>query len=674
MDESLNFAQPWWIAVGLGLVVAGLLAFLRADRRRRADLDKLAHPRFHERLVAGWSPALRWTRRGLWLAAVMALALAAARPQFGHEWREVKRRGIDILFAVDTSRSMLAEDLVPNRLERARLGIVDFLERLEGDRVGLVPFAGTAFALCPLTVDYDAFRESLRALNTELIPQAGTDLASAIREAGRLFDAEGNNQRFLVLITDGEDLEGEAVKAAEEAAKEGTTIYTVGVGAADGQPIPVRGAYGRQEFLKDEKGEVVKTKLDATTLEKIASMTGGLYVPLGRGAEGLDAIYQQRLSLAPKSELAQKMEKVALERFQWPLGLAIAFLALQAVMGERRRERKSKALASVARRVRPAAMLLLALGISSMSGEAGGVADYNGGTEAYARGEFEEAVDKLKGSLATSDLEVQQKAYYNLGNSLYRVGQMGSGEDPKKTIESWEKALKAYDDALALDAADDDARYNRDLVQRKLDELKKQQEQKNPPQDPKDQDKKDEEKKDQEKQDQEKKDGEQGDEEQQGEPKDEQGKESEEGSEKDGKQGESEGKDGEKKDAESKDGKKAGEDKQGEEKSKDGQKADEGKDGEEEGMKGQQEKAPQEPAKPSGEAGEAKEGGKEGGKEGDAGSGSPTEVRKAGEMSREEAIRLLETLANDERLVIPVPLSERNREPQKGGTGTRKTW
>jgi Ca-activated chloride channel family protein len=314
----------------------------------------------------------------------------------------------------------------------------------------------------------------------------------------------------------------------------------------------------------------------------------------------------------------------------------------------------------VARRVRPAAMLLLAWGISSMSGEAGGVADYNGGTEAYARGEFEEAVDKLKGSLATSDLEVQQKAYYNLGNSLYRVGQMGAGEDPKKTIEAWEKALKAYDDALALDAADEDARFNRDLVQRKLDELKKQQEQKNPPQDPKDQDKKD----------QEKKDGEQGDEEQQGEPKDQQGKESGEGSEKDGKQGESEGKDGEQKDAEPEDGKEAGEEKPGEEKSKDGKKADEGKDGEEEGMKGQQEKSPQEPAKPSGEAGEAKEGGKEG----DAGSGSPTEARKAGEMSREEAIRLLETLANDERLVIPVPLSERNREPQKGGTGTRKTW
>uniref|UniRef100_UPI00186653D6 VWA domain-containing protein n=1 Tax=Luteolibacter marinus TaxID=2776705 RepID=UPI00186653D6 len=528
-ESSLQFAQPYWIAAGVVLVVAGLLAFLRADRRRRADLDKLAHPRFHERLVAGWSPVLRWIRRSLWLAAVMALAVAAARPQYGYEWREVKRRGIDILFAVDTSRSMLAEDLVPNRLERARLGILDFLDQLEGDRVGLVPFAGTAFALCPLTLDYDAFRESLNTLNTDLIPQQGTDLASAIHEAGRLLDAEGNNQRFLVLITDGEDLEGEALKAAEEAAKEGTTIYTVGVGAADGQMIPVRDRYGRQEFLKDENGEVVRTKLDAGTLEKIAAATGGLYVPLGRGAEGLDAIYQQRLALVPKSELAQQLEKVPLERFQWPLGVAVLLLSLQAVLGERRRERKKAALASAARRVRPAMLVLAASGLFTLDGKSDVVADYNGGTRAYANGEFEEAVEKLKSSLGTADLEVQKKAYYNLGNSLYRVGQAALQEDPKSTVATWEKALKAYDDALALDDADEDARYNRDLVQRKLDELKQQQDQK---QDQKNDEQKNDEQKDDEQKDDEQKDGEQ----------------------KDGEQKDGEQKDGEQKDGEQKDG------------------------------------------------------------------------------------------------------------------------
>ena len=477
-DAKLQFAHPVWIVIGLLLVGLGYLLFLKADKKRRADLDKLAHPRFQNRLMAGWSPALRWVRRGLWLAAVLALSITAARPQYGYEWREVKRRGIDILFAVDTSRSMLAEDLVPNRLERARLGILDFLDRLEGDRVGLVPFAGSAFALCPLTLDYDAFRESLNSLNTDLIPRQGTDLASAIREADRLFDAEGNNQRFLVLITDGEDLEGEALKAAKDAAEQGTTIYTVGVGAADGQLIPVRDSFGRQDFLRDENGQQVRTKLDSATLEKIAEETGGLYVPLGRGAEGLDAIYQKRLALAPKSELAQKLEKVPLERFQWPLGFAILFLAIQMVMGERKLERKRKALVSAARRVRPEAAVLLLAFILTMSARGDSVVTYNSGTDAYGKGEFEQAAEELKSSLETSDLSLQKKAYYNLGNSLYRIGQGTADEEPEKTMETWEQAIKAYDDALVLDDQDEDAQYNRDFVQRKLDELKKQEEEK----------------------------------------------------------------------------------------------------------------------------------------------------------------------------------------------------
>ena len=144
-DANLQFAHPVWIAIGLLLVVLGYLLFLKADRKRRADLDKLAHPRFQKRLVAGWSPALRWVRRGLWLGAVLSLSLTAARPQYGYEWREVKRRGIDILFAVDTSRSMLAEDLVPNRLERSRLGILDFLNRLEGGPRRAGAFCGIRF-------------------------------------------------------------------------------------------------------------------------------------------------------------------------------------------------------------------------------------------------------------------------------------------------------------------------------------------------------------------------------------------------------------------------------------------------------------------------------------------------------------------------------------------------
>ena len=662
-DSSFQFAQPVWIAVGAVATILGVGAFLRADRRRRSDLDKLAHPRFHDRLVAGWSPALRWTRRVLWLAAVVAVSFAAARPQFGYEWREVKRRGIDILFAVDTSRSMLAEDLVPNRLERSRMGILDFLDRLEGDRVGLVPFAGTAFALCPLTLDYDAFRESLSTLNTDLIPRQGTDLASAIHEAGRLFDAEGNNQRFLVLITDGEDLEGEALNAAEQAAADGTTIYTVGVGAVDGQMIPIRDRYGRQQFLKDESGEVVRTKLDVATLEKIAASTGGLYVPLGRGAEGLEAIYEKRLSMAPKSELAQKLEKIPLERYQWPLGAALLMLAVQAVVGERKREGKKQVLASAARRVKPVAAVMLAGIVIVPEVRADVVGDYNDGTQAYAVGEFEEAVELLKESLATPDLGIQAKAYYNLGNSLYRIGQGTLQEEPKKTIEIWEKSIKAYEDALALDAADEDAQFNRDLVQRKLDELKKQQNQKNPEQNQDQQDQQDQ---------QDSSEGEKGEEQKQGDSQENQ--EGEQGEKQDSEPGdEGEGKEAQGEEAQSDDGSQ-GESSEEEKDAKlsETEEGDGGK--EEDGMKGQEAKKPENQEPTEGEVGEAREAAKA--SEGDGGeqSGAMSEGRQQGVMSREEAIRLLETLGQDERLVLPAPLYERDSERGRNRGAKRKTW
>lgn len=685
-DTAFQFAQPAWILLGLVLVALGLWIFRMADRRRRADLNKLAHPRFQQRLIAGWSPALRWTRRGLWLGAILFLAVAAARPQLGYEWREVKRRGIDILFAVDTSQSMLAEDLTPNRLERARLGILDFLNRLEGDRVGLVPFAGSAFALCPLTLDYDAFRESLNSINTDLIPRQGTDLASAIREADRLFDAEGNNQRFLVLITDGEDLQGEAVAAAEEAQKNGTTIYTVGVGAADGQLIPVRDGYGRQTYLTDQSGEKVRTKLDEESLRKIAEITGGLYVPLGRGAEGLDAIYQKRLSLAPKSELAQKLEKVPLERFQWPLGAALLMLSLQAVLGERKPERKRKAVVSVARRVRPVAVLAAAFVLASASGARADVAAYNGGTKAYQTGEFEQAAEQLKSSLKTPDLSLQQKSYYNLGNSLFRIGQGTVQEDAKKTMETWKQAVKAYDDSLALNPDDADAKFNRDFVQRKLDELKQQEEKKN--QQNKDQkkeenkdDQKQDQKDDQQKQDQQgdepkdqkdqqqddSKDGKSGDKQGEGEPKqDQKDKEGQDGSGKEGDKDQPQDKQagGNEKEDQKEEGKSRDEEK---EEKPDGEKPKEQKPG----MKGQEEKKPGEQKKPSGQAGETGKPG-EADKQGEAAGAAAQEggERVAGEMSKEEAMRLLDSLGGDERIVVPAPLTGE----KQGNTTNGKTW
>jgi Ca-activated chloride channel homolog len=660
---SLHFAQPIWIIIGM-VVCAGIIGlFIRFDRRREADLAKLIHPRFRARLTEGFVPRMRTLKRGLWLLAVLLAFIAVARPQKGYEWREVKRKGIDILFAVDTSRSMLAEDLTPNRLERARLGIIDFVARLEGDRVGLIPFAGTAFALCPLTLDYEAFLESLQALDTDLIPRQGTDLASAIKEAGRLFDENGNNHRVLVLLTDGEDLQGDVIDAAKEAGKKGMAIYTVGVGSPEGASIPIQYQNGRKDYVRDETGKVVKTKLDESTLKKIATETNALYVTLGRGAEGLNTIYQEKLRLVPQSEQDQRMERIPVEWFEWPLGVAIALLLLEFFISDRRRVSKVRPLASVARlaKLGPQTALLASLGVilaseseihaaEMVSGQQDSRQIYNQGTEAYTKGDFAKASESLHAALRTQDLVLQQSAYYNLGNTLYRTGQGTLEKDPEATLKTWGESLKAYQDALALNGSDEDALHNKALVEKKLEALKKQQQKK----EDKKEDKKDDKDK---KEDQEKKD----------ETKPKEGEDSKEDQKsedgKDPKEGE---KPGEKQD--SKDSKKDSEPKPGEEsKDKDGKQAKD-KEGKEpkntEGKKSEKGKPDDSKDEKNGEP-----------KAGEEPAGAMSNERsQKQEMTPEEAKQLLDSLRRDERTVIPIPPQRRGRYTTPDNSTKGKTW
>jgi len=664
-DSTLQFASPIWVFIGL-LVCAGMVAvFIRFDRHREADLSKLVHPRFRERLAGGVSPRLRLFKRVMWLLAVWLLFVAIARPQKGYEWNEVKRRGIDILFAVDTSRSMLAEDLSPNRLERARLGIIDFVDRLEGDRVGLIPFAGSAFALCPLTLDYDAFHESLAALDTDIIPRQGTNIASAIEEAGRLFDEQGNNHRVLILITDGEDLEGSVVDVAKAAAEKGMTIHTVGVGSPEGATIPIRLPNGRVDQLRDAQGNVVRTSLDETTLKRIAEATGGIHVSLGRGAEGLNTIYQERLRLVPKSELEQRMERIPLERFEWPLGLALMFLLIEFFTSDRRKVRTAHAL--------PRFATILA-GIFAASGVMEARADdvdprksYNKGTEAYLGGDFATASDTLRASLKTRDLKLQQQSYYNLGNTMYRTGQTTLEKDPKATIKSWEESIKAYEDSLALDPNDGDALFNKEFVMRKLEELKSQQEQDEEQQDnEKEQQDNEKEQQDNEKeqQDNEKEQEEKEDEQEQkdqGDQKEEQSQEDQQDSKESGEEQEESGE----KSEDGEDG-----DPSSEEKPEDG-----GEPGEETDDKGDQDPKPGEESEeaendreePEDAAGSEAEDGKSAEQEA---AGAEEAQERTGEMTAEEALQLIESLREDERMVIPIP----RRNGRADNTTKGKTW
>src|SRR5664279_4740851 len=516
----MKFAEPIWLLAGLIACGALVWAWRRYDARQRAALAAFASSHLHAQLTASLSAAKRHWKRGLLLAAVGCLFLALARPQAGFRWEEVKRRGIEVVFAVDTSRSMLTPDVKPDRLTRAKLAVDDFVSHLNGDGVGLIAFAGNAFRQCPITLDYDAFHESLEALDTTIIPRGGTDIARAIREAQAALKNRSGKDKILILLTDGEDLEGSSLATDNAAAKDGLKICTVGVGTANGDLIPIPAEQGGG-FVKDDSGQFVKSHLGEAGLKAIAEATGGLYAPLGAQGQGLDTIYQQALAPLAKHELASRRQRVYTERFQWPLTGSLALLLASLLVGTRRRSpRKNQVPASAMGTVRPhlmaqpaaamlGAMLCLPFNYAQASTATAEKAyqkgdfataqreyaaaaqrdpkkpdlQFNVGTAAYKAGQFPQAAEAFQKSLdgkPSADpkrLAAQEDAYYDLGNTLYRNGQKTEPSNAQQTIQTWEQAVKTYDAALQLRANDTDAKYNRDLVQRKLEQLKKQQEQ-----------------------------------------------------------------------------------------------------------------------------------------------------------------------------------------------------
>jgi Ca-activated chloride channel family protein len=482
----VNFAGPAWLPVGLLSVLLLLWLWRRYDARQHAALAKFISAHLRKQLTQSISPGRRRLQRGLFLGALIALFVALAGPQIGFRWEQVSRRGNDIIFAIDTSRSMLTPDVKPNRLTRAKLAIDDFAKKLDGDAVGIVAFAGTAFLACPVTLDYGAFHESLGAIDTGTIPRGGTNIASAIQGAQAVLRRRPGSDKILILVTDGEDLEGSAFEAAQAAAKaDGIRIFTVGVGTAAGDLIPIPPEQGGG-FVKDETGAFVRSRLDEQGLKAIAGATGGFYVPLGTQAEGLELIFQNVLGSIAKHNLASRQKKIYIERYQWPLAASFALLLSSLVIGSRRRSRAAlKALAAA-----PLGVMLLALCFRSVHADSilaskAPVVEYNAGTAAYRAGQFPQAAQSFQQSITHSPsndpkrLAVQEDAYYNLGNTLYRSGQKTEQTSPQETLKKWNDAVKAYETALQLRADDADSKFNRDLVKRKIDALKQQQNQQN---------------------------------------------------------------------------------------------------------------------------------------------------------------------------------------------------
>ena len=516
--SAVSFSHPVWLIAGLLACLAQAWLWRRLDARQHAALARFVASHLRRELTQSVSIARRRFQRGLFLASVGLAFVALAGPLMGFRWEQVSRHGNEIVFALDTSRSMSTPDVKPDRLTRAKLAIDDFANRLDGDAVGLVAFAGSAFLVCPITLDYGAFHESLAALDTNSIPHPGTHIASAIREAQAAMRRRPTADKVLILVTDGEDLEGDALDAAQAAARQdGLKIYTIGVGTANGDLIPVSGGQAN-EYVKDASGNLVKSRLDETALKAIAGASGGLYAPLGAQGEGFETIYKSALAPMLKHDLAYRQQKIYTQRYQWPLAAALALLLSSLLIGSRRRgwlPRRNPVPSGQSTAV--LALLLsgaLALYASATPAsttsaqEAYKKGDYaraereyaaaaqrntskpalafNAGTAAYRAGQFPQAARAFQESIArapSSDanrLKDQQDAYYNLGNTLYRTGQKTEKSSPQETIQTWTQALKAYDTALQLRADDADSKFNRDLVKRKIEALKK--EEQKPPQ------------------------------------------------------------------------------------------------------------------------------------------------------------------------------------------------
>lgn len=542
----MQFEHPHYLWSLLVAVPAMVAFFWWAAREKRRIIESFISARLLPGLLVGVSPGRRRARVILLLGAVSLIIAALARPQLGFSWEEARSRGLDIVVAIDTSRSMLATDVAPNRLRRAQLSALDLKRLARTDRLGLVAFAGGAFLQCPLTLDDAVFRQSVDALDVNIIPQGGTALAEAIDAAKGAFKEGNDNHKVLVLFTDGEDHDGNAMESAKAAAKEGMRIFTVGVGTANGELLRTTDVSGRNEFIKDSEGNAVKSRLNEGLLREVAQETGGFYLPLS-GANTMNLLYERGLAPLPKGDLASQRIKRHHERFQWLLGLAIVLLLIEVVLPERKDPKAAGAPAAAVPLARPVAAkavviaVMLAVPSLALAGPSGALKryqggdygraleeyerslkskpddprlHYNAGAAAFQNRDYDQALEHLNSALVTEDVALQQRAYYNIGNTKFRQGEALT--DPKKKQQLWEQAIKSFDSALTLNPKDGDSEFNKEFVKKKLEELKQQQQQqqqdqnkddKNNKDDQKDQkDQKDQQSKDQQSKDQQKQD------------------------------------------------------------------------------------------------------------------------------------------------------------------------
>jgi Ca-activated chloride channel family protein len=487
----MRFAAPTAFHL-LYLIPILIVFYVVAFRRKKRAIAIFGDPELMRTLTESVSSKKQIWKVALNVLGVLFLILALARPQFGMKLEQIKRSGLDIMVVLDTSLSMLAEDVKPSRLERAKYEMGRLIERLSGDRIGVVAFAGESFVQCPLTMDYGAAKMLLDVLHTGTIPVPGSVIGGAIGKAAKAFNIKDRKYKAIVLLTDGENLEGDPVEAAQAAAKEGVRIYAVGLGTHSGEVIRIKDEKGRfTGYKKDRGGSIVKTRLDEKTLEEMAGVTRGKYYRASTSSSVADQIYED-LSKLEKRELESKEYAQYQERFQYFLFVAILLFGLEALLSDRKRKRRGSGGGLLSFILCPLSFILF-LGLGdpiATKNEKGNeffrheqyddaltyyrdaqldapdlpALHFNVGDALYKQGKFDEALQAYEQALDAEDGDFQGKVYYNMGNAFFRQSQLS-------------ESLEAYKKSLVLVPKDAEAKFNLEFVQSKLQEQEQKQQQ-----------------------------------------------------------------------------------------------------------------------------------------------------------------------------------------------------
>ncbi|MBC2704619.1 VWA domain-containing protein [Desulfobacula sp.] len=476
----MKFANPYLLNLLWGLIpVFGIMAY--GIRKRKKILSGFAKADMVSLIVPGFDPRRRWIKAVLITIGFGFAIVALAGPQLGYKWEKTTQKGVDIMIALDCSKSMLAQDIKPNRLERAKREIIDLLHMMKSDRAGLVAFAGRAILQCPLTLDHEAFNIFLKVLEPGFLPVGGTNLNAAIKTCYDGFEEDSDTEKAIIIITDGESTSGNVEEAAKEMARQGIKIFSIGVGDLQGAPIPDENG----GFKKDVSGNIILSKVDEEGLEKLAAMTDGTYVRSVAGDMDLDLIYKDKiLGTMDRKTLTSGKKKVWENRYQWFLFPCLVLLLIEFILSSKKKLKGLVIFVFVfgagffVFQNGPAYAKTVSSSVkqgiqafdeqkyeqakkhfidAQLENPENATLYYNIGAAAYMNKEYDQAKKNFIQAAKIEDIKLRHDAQYNLANTDYRMGKL-------------DDAIKGYENILKEFPEDREAKENLEFVKQKKQE------------------------------------------------------------------------------------------------------------------------------------------------------------------------------------------------------------